>query len=38
MKILNITLYHVQIPFKQAIQTSYGKLTHKECVVLTFTI
>lgn len=35
MKISNITLYHVQIPFKQAIQTSYGQLTHKECVVLT---
>ena len=34
MKISNITLYHVQIPFKQAIQTSYGQLTHKECVVL----
>lgn len=35
MKISNITLYHIQIPFKQAIQTSYGQLTHKECVVLT---
>ena len=35
MKISNITLYHIQIPFKQAIQTSYGQLKHKECVVLT---
>lgn len=34
MKISNITLYHIHIPFKQVIQTSYGQLTHKECVVL----